>query len=500
MGRSSFIHAQSQSDHPHLTNRCRQPLAALRHQSNYENTSISISARSRQRRLSSFSLDGNLVSQIPRGLHQPVLLRRDCRPRRERTGRPCHCHRPGPARGNSVFERPYRIQGHHSRRRSRRFRSNACLPHSLRPGDAHQNGRGGSRRRQRRPAVEAVGYHCDRHDTHASQVSSDANHQTRRCSEPLAVPRSSFRWLPYSTRSHARPRQRSLILFSLGLCMHRPVAFLIFLAITCPTARCDEMSPVPSIHTHGLDLSNAERLRFEQKAADGDASAAMRLWEYYAIELHDSRAADPWLCRAAELGDATAQWNLGYSIKEHLGLSSPRLPKCARQFGDTPKAAVKRLLEASARSVGSACFELASAYEDGYFGARNRVKARKYFAQGANLNDDSCWEKLADYYHRGLGGPRDEAEAYFWISLYARCWSPANIIGERAWKTRDDIAQQLSPAARESAWQRIDAFIAKTTAIDVPPESAGKSSDPSRPFLLELQAREDEHRQRLKVR
>src|SRR5678816_1470334 len=106
--------------------------------------------------------------------------------------------------------------------------------------------------------------------------------------------------------------------------MHRAIAFLIFLVTSTLTARCEEGPPTPPIHTHGLDLAEAERLQLERKAADGDASAAMRLWTYYAIELHDSRAADPWLCRAAELGDATAQWNLGYSIKEHFGLPSPR--------------------------------------------------------------------------------------------------------------------------------------------------------------------------------
>ena len=102
----------------------------------------------------------------------------------------------------------------------------------------------------------------------------------------------------------------------------------------------------------------------------------MILWTYYALELHDSRAADPWLCRAAELGDATAQLVLGYSMKEDNRPSDQRFPECARQWGNTRKAVVKKLPEASARSVGSACFDLASAFEDGYFGTRNRAKAR----------------------------------------------------------------------------------------------------------------------------
>jgi hypothetical protein len=65
-----------------------------------------------------------------------------------------------------------------------------------------------------------------------------------------------------------------------------PIAFLIFLAANCSAAEPGEVLVSPSVHTHGFDLSDAERLRLEQKAADGDASAAMRLWDYYAIEHH----------------------------------------------------------------------------------------------------------------------------------------------------------------------------------------------------------------------
>lgn len=275
--------------------------------------------------------------------------------------------------------------------------------------------------------------------------------------------------------------------------MHRTLVFLFLLAACCRAAEPQQ------VHTHGLDLSESEKHRLEQKAASGDASAAMRLWTYYAIELHDGPLGDLWLCRAAELGDAIAQWNLGSSLKEGYR-PGQEFPECARKWGATRKVAIKKLLETSAHTVGGACLELASAYEDGYFGTRNRVKAREYFAKGAQLNDESCWEKLADYFRHGLGGPRDGAEAYYWMSLYARCWSPDNILGERAWKTREEIAQHLPPATLESAWQRIDAFIAKITASKITPDSDGKLSDPSPHFLPELQAREGEHRNRLKNR
>ena len=244
-----------------------------------------------------------------------------------------------------------------------------------------------------------------------------------------------------------------------------------------------------------MDLSKSERIRLQREAASGDARAAMRLWLYHSLELHDERSGDLWLRRAAELGHAPAQWNLGYSIKEAGSLPG--------KFGRTPQAAVKKLLEAAARTEGVAAYELACAYEDGYFGEPNPAKARDYYAHGARLNYRMCWARLADYYRRGLAGPRDEAEAYYWISLEARCVDPNSFAGKQTWKDREEVAQHLSLALLERAWQRIDAFMADVAAekvtLDSPPflhgmidpklEAAGRESS---------QQREDEHRKRLK--
>lgn len=284
--------------------------------------------------------------------------------------------------------------------------------------------------------------------------------------------------------------------------MYWPIAFLIFLAANCSAAEPGEVLVSPSVHTHGFDLSDAERLRFEQKAADGDASAAMRLWDYYAIEHHsdDLISSDRCLCRAAELGDATAQWNLGYSMKEGNRPPDQRFPECARQWGSTQKAAIKKLLEISAATQNSSCYELASAYEDGYFGSRDRIKARKYFAMGAQLNDISCWEKLADYCHRGLGGPPDAAQAYYWISLYVR-WADHTILGPKAWKTREDIAQNLPLAVLEREWQCIDTFIAQVSANNSETHLPGTFEPETNPEARRVfDEHENDHRNRLRTK
>jgi hypothetical protein len=163
-------------------------------------------------------------------------------------------------------------------------------------------------------------------------------------------------------------------------------------------------------------------------------------------------------------------------------------------------------VEESALTFGGSCYELGIGYEKGELGgAPNPTKAREYFAKGAVLNSPLCWVKLAEYCRLGLGGPQDEAEAYYWISLEARCVNPNSFGGKETWKTREEIAQHLSLPVLELAWQRIDAFIAQVTAnkvtLDSPPFSHGLI-DPRQEAegRRSSQKREDEHRSRLKAR
>jgi hypothetical protein len=162
-------------------------------------------------------------------------------------------------------------------------------------------------------------------------------------------------------------------------------------------------------------------------------------------------------------------------------------------------------IEESAPTFGGSCYELGVGYENGELGAPDPVKAREYFVQGARLNSELCWEKLADYCRRGLGGPQDEAEAYYWISLVARCVNPDSFGGKETWKVREEIAQHLPLPALELAWQRTDDFMAQVAANKITLESP--------PFLHGLidpkeeaegrraaQKHEDEHRKQLRAR
>ncbi len=255
---------------------------------------------------------------------------------------------------------------------------------------------------------------------------------------------------------------------------------------------CQSAQPV---HTHGMDLSVSERAQLERKAASGDAAAAWRLYHYHSLEHHDETAADPWLRRAAELKHPQAQRLLAYLIKDYT--HSPA------GFGANVPAAVQSLLEQSAQTEGDACYELASAYAEGYFGSTNQPKARAYFQRGAKLNNRMCWKKLSHYCRHGVGGPRDDAEAYYWISLEARCVDPRSVSGQETWTAREEIATHLSLPALEREWKRIDVFIGRVAAKKITVDSAPFLSGMIDPKLEAegrrlSEQREDEHRKNRK--
>lgn len=217
-------------------------------------------------------------------------------------------------------------------------------------------------------------------------------------------------------------------------------------------------------HTHGLDLTSTERSHLMRQADEGDSAAAWRLYKYYDLERHNEKASEKWLRRAAALDHAQAQRWLAHCIKDY-GYSPSG-------FGDTAQLAVKSLLEKSARTEGDACFDLALALSEGYFGDVDHAAARVYLERGANLGDRACWTELSHYYADGRGGPRNNSEAYYWISLEARCVDPRSVGGKETWAAREAIAAYLSLEELERAWVRIDAFISQVAAGTVVVDSA----------------------------
>jgi hypothetical protein len=91
----------------------------------------------------------------------------------------------------------------------------------------------------------------------------------------------------------------------------------------------------------------------------------------------------------------------------------------------------------------------------------NSSKARLYYGHGAQLADRMCWEQLSQFEHEGRGGPRDNAEAYYWIALETRCVDPRSIGGKQSWAQRNEIAKSLPLRELRQQWLRIDDYISR---------------------------------------
>lgn len=130
------------------------------------------------------------------------------------------------------------------------------------------------------------------------------------------------------------------------------------------------------------------------------------------------------------------------------------------RYGASAQAAVEQLLTDACQRSGSACRDLAAAYESGYFGPADLVLARGYYEHGAEQGNRSSWEALARLLSEGLGGPVEKTRAYFWLSLEARCVDPRSLSGQETWKARERLAASLGLDALEYAWQAVDAFMA----------------------------------------
>jgi hypothetical protein len=269
--------------------------------------------------------------------------------------------------------------------------------------------------------------------------------------------------------------------------------FLICSILICATAL--RAQQVRYHHGHGLDLSHEERQHLEERVKAGDAEAAWRLYLYYSFDKHEEELGVPWLLKAAQLKHSEAQ----RAVADRIRYGWPWY----RDFGSTPQSAVQALLEDAASSNGAACWELAKAFEEGYFGKLDATAARKYYQRGADFGDRMCWKVLARYLTEENGGPRDPVSAYFWISLETRCTDPRSVDGKDSWSLRENIARHLSLTELEDSWKQIDSFIADVLAgkreVD-PPAFLGTAIDDALRREGQCLADELEALHRIKIR
>lgn len=98
--------------------------------------------------------------------------------------------------------------------------------------------------------------------------------------------------------------------------MHRArrAAFIGFLVLNlgaCLSTRADDPKPIAGASTFYLDSAELNSLR--DKALNGDAGAALSIYQHYDFAKGDSISAFPWLQIAANRDNADAQYAMDYT-------------------------------------------------------------------------------------------------------------------------------------------------------------------------------------------
>ena len=112
--------------------------------------------------------------------------------------------------------------------------------------------------------------------------------------------------------------------------------------------------------------------------------------------------------KAAELGDASAQLNLGNMY--YFGDGVP----------EDKAEAVKWYCKAAEQGHRAAHNNLGVMYRDGDGVSKDAVEAGKWFRKAADQGVAGAQESLGTMYAEGEGVPEDDVEAYAWTSVAAR--------------------------------------------------------------------------------
>jgi len=142
--------------------------------------------------------------------------------------------------------------------------------------------------------------------------------------------------------------------------------------------------------------------------------------------------------KAAEQGDAVAQYNLG--VLYHEGHGVPQ--------DDAQALAWWR--KAAEQGDVAAQYNLGRLYYDGHGVLQDYTEAALWWRKAAERGDAATQFSLGGLYYSGQGVPQDYAEAYFWYGLAAAGEQDASKAKDVA-KYRDELVSHLTPAdiARE---------------------------------------------------
>lgn len=123
----------------------------------------------------------------------------------------------------------------------------------------------------------------------------------------------------------------------------------------------------------------------------------------------------PVLRKSAELGNAEAQYNLGYCLESGVGISK------------NEKEAFEWYKKSSENGFNDGHYAMMMAYGNGMGTNANSEKAFEYALKCANNNDATCMWNIVNCYKQGLGIKQDNEKMLIWAEKLALSENPDNL-------------------------------------------------------------------------
>ncbi len=206
---------------------------------------------------------------------------------------------------------------------------------------------------------------------------------------------------------------------------------------------------------------------YRRAAEQGDARAQYNLGVMYAEGLgvpQDAAAAVAWYRRAAEQGDATAQNNLGAMYAEGLGV-----PQDAVE-------AVAWYRRAAEQGDATAQSNLGGMYDQGRGVPQDDAAAVAWYRRAAEQGHVRAQYNLGGMYADGLGVPPDAVEALMWLTIAAA--RSTGVEREHMVTARAAVAARMTPTDVREAHRRAQAWPAAHPGMRnraAPPSDTGRT-------------------------
>ena len=182
--------------------------------------------------------------------------------------------------------------------------------------------------------------------------------------------------------------------------------------------------------------------RLTKLAEAGNANAELAIANLYlgSGQSRNPSAGMQWMARAAQQGNAVAQYALGSLYQKGVGTKAD------------PILAMHWYEAAALQGNRKAMHDLAVAYAEGLGGVKSPSESVRWFSRAANLGYVDSEFDLAVLYERGDGVPQSLVDAYKWYAI-------ASAQGDAESKLRQDaLRTQLSADDLAAAQRAADAF------------------------------------------